>query len=363
MSYTINKSNGGVLTTILDGDKDQNSTDLTLFGKKFNSYGELLNENFVFLLENFADSNAPVHPIAGQLWFNTATQQLNVYNGSDFISNIAPVVADTKPPIMQAGNFWIDSNKQQLHFNVNSTTSVLAGPIYTQQQGVSGFDVLTVTDSTLAQNSHTVLLVKTGGALVGIFSNDSFDILNSTIPAFNMTRIEKGFNTLPAVICQTTAQRCQTLTTTTGTTVSAENLIQSQVTGLQTIVGPLAVGPATDDTHVVSKLYVDTRYPATPSDYRIKTNIIKIDNALAKVQQLSGYTFDRSDISCPTQTGVIAQEVLQVLPEAVIGSDNTTYAVAYGNMVGLLIEAIKEQQLHIDELKTQVAGLIKLNKE
>lgn len=87
------------------------------------------------------------------------------------------------------------------------------------------------------------------------------------------------------------------------------------------------------------------------SDERLKSNIVKIDNALEKVSELNGYTFDRTDIDCDRQTGVIAQEVLEVLPEAVIKNENGIYSVAYGNMVGLLIEAIKEQQQQIDNLR------------
>ena len=92
------------------------------------------------------------------------------------------------------------------------------------------------------------------------------------------------------------------------------------------------------------------------SDARIKTNITKIDNALDKVEQLNGYTFDRTDIKGPRQTGVIAQEVLKVLPEAVIGSEDTTYAVAYGNMMGLMIEAIKELNAKVADLQNQLAN-------
>ena len=68
---------------------------------------------------------------------------------------------------------------------------------------------------------------------------------------------------------------------------------------------------------------------------------------------LSGYTYLRTDIDA-RQTGVIAQEVLKVLPEAVSGSEETNYTVAYGNMIGLLIQAIKEQQIQIDELKSKL---------
>jgi hypothetical protein len=96
------------------------------------------------------------------------------------------------------------------------------------------------------------------------------------------------------------------------------------------------------------------------SDIRVKKNIERIPNALDKVCQLNGYTFERTDVKfdnegAPTvpvkQTGVIAQEVLKVLPEAVTGDEESHYSVAYGNMVGLLIEAVKELKAEVDELK------------
>ncbi len=92
------------------------------------------------------------------------------------------------------------------------------------------------------------------------------------------------------------------------------------------------------------------------SDIRVKTNITKIDDALSKVEQLNGYTFDRTDSVTSRQTGVIAQEVLKVLPEAVLGSEDTTYSVAYGNMMGLMIEAIKELNAKVVDLQNQLAN-------
>lgn len=87
------------------------------------------------------------------------------------------------------------------------------------------------------------------------------------------------------------------------------------------------------------------------SDRRLKTNIEVIPDALAKVSTLSGYTFDRVDMDTARQTGVIAQEVQAVLPEAVTETSDGTLTVAYGNMMGLMIEAIKELKAEIDELK------------
>ena len=87
------------------------------------------------------------------------------------------------------------------------------------------------------------------------------------------------------------------------------------------------------------------------SDIKLKDNIEVIENAIEKVQAIRGITYNRKDIEGnPRQTGVIAQEVEKVLPEAVDTKEDIKN-VAYGNMVGLLIEAIKEQQAQIDELR------------
>ena len=86
----------------------------------------------------------------------------------------------------------------------------------------------------------------------------------------------------------------------------------------------------------------------TTSDNRVKEDIVRIEGALDKVEKLSGYTFTYSQTK-QRSTGVIAQEVQEVLPEAVSGEQ--TLSVAYGNMVGLLIEAIKELKAEIDDIK------------
>ena len=102
------------------------------------------------------------------------------------------------------------------------------------------------------------------------------------------------------------------------------------------------------------------------SDIRYKKNIEAIDGALDKVKSLKGVTFEwdndafRADENTKKPnftrraTGVIAQDVEKVLPEAVCENEDGMKNVAYGNMVGLLIEAIKEQQVQIDELKAQL---------
>lgn len=83
MSYIINNSRGQVITVVSDGTVNTSSTDLSLLGRGVTEYGEYQNENFVFLLENFANSTAPLQPILGQLWYNSATDTLHTYNSAN----------------------------------------------------------------------------------------------------------------------------------------------------------------------------------------------------------------------------------------------------------------------------------------
>jgi|TARA_R110002096_G_scaffold95066_1_gene213407 hypothetical protein len=89
------------------------------------------------------------------------------------------------------------------------------------------------------------------------------------------------------------------------------------------------------------------------SDERLKDNIETIPDALDKVCQMRGVTFNRTDFNGEKQMGVIAQEVEKVIPEVVRedDSEDKIKSVAYGNMVGVLIEAIKDLKAEVDELK------------
>lgn len=95
------------------------------------------------------------------------------------------------------------------------------------------------------------------------------------------------------------------------------------------------------------------------SDRRVKENIVTIDNALDKVTKLRGVYYNRTDVEDKSQKiGVIAQEIQEVLPQVVL-EENDRLSVAYGNLAGVFIEAIKEQQTQIEELKTIINGLTK----
>ena len=89
------------------------------------------------------------------------------------------------------------------------------------------------------------------------------------------------------------------------------------------------------------------------SDANLKDNIRTIENALEKVSNINGVLFEWKSTG-DTSAGVVAQEVEKVLPEVVKTLDGKT--VNYNGLIGLLIEAIKEQQVQIEELKKKVDG-------
>lgn len=188
MSYKINTTDGRLLVDLVDGRSDTDTTDLTLVGRNFTGYGEAFNENFIKLLENFASVSQPEHPIVGQIWYDKSDGRLKVYNGVQFRSADTTVVSDTQP-VMLAGDIWIDSARKQIYFNDGSAT-ILAGPIFTELQGESGFRVESLLDR--FGNLKTVLKIMIGDDVVAIVSKEKFTAANVE-PGFGK-EIEIGIN-------------------------------------------------------------------------------------------------------------------------------------------------------------------------
>ena len=83
MSYIINNSRGNVIAIVADGTVNTTATDLTLVGRGVTNYGTAESENYVYLLENFANSTAPLLPILGQLWYNSNTDTISAYSSAN----------------------------------------------------------------------------------------------------------------------------------------------------------------------------------------------------------------------------------------------------------------------------------------
>ena len=190
MAYQINKTSGALLVNLADGQIDSTSSDLSLIGRGYTGFGEAVNENFVKILENFANASAPANPLAGQIWWDTSVSRLKVYTGTNWTTGGGPIVSPQQP-VMVAGDMWINNDANQLYF-FDGTDLELAGPIYNAFQGKSGPEVITVLDNT--GTSRTIVKYWVGGTFVGLWSKIAFTPQNvDTIPSFTGD-VVKGFN-------------------------------------------------------------------------------------------------------------------------------------------------------------------------
>jgi len=155
MAVTINKTDGIVLTTIQDGNIDTASTNLALIGRLYRNYGELVNENFVKLLENFANSSAPTSPIVGQLWYNTSTGSINIYRATGFtgLANLTTSAAQPNSP--RQSDLWFDTVDGQLKL-YSGTAWIVVSPLYSSSQLKTGVFAETIRD---VLNSNHVCIV------------------------------------------------------------------------------------------------------------------------------------------------------------------------------------------------------------
>ncbi len=252
MAYQINKTSGALLVNLADGQIDTVSTDITLIGKNYTGFGEAINENFVKMLENFANASSPSNPLAGQIWWDTSASRLKVYTGTDWTTGGGPIVQPTQPG-MVAGDMWINNDANQLYF-FDGTDLELAGPIYNAFQGKSGPEVITVLDNT--GTSRTIVKYWVGGTFVGLWSKIAFTPQNvDTIPSF-VGDVVKGFNTVDAdFVFAGTAARTSALVDSNNISRTAAQFLASDsddaTSGALTVRNNLGLTVGLTDNNVV----------------------------------------------------------------------------------------------------------------
>jgi len=189
MAYTINRTDGSLLTTIADGTIDNSSSSMTLIGKNSESYGVALNENYVRLLENHSSDTAPTSPQTGQLWFDPANNVLSVYDGTIFKALGAAEASVTEPTTSQIGDTWYDADNKQLHV-YDGTEFTLVGPLYTETELKSGTVIETILDDGLAE--HVVTIQYVNNEIVSVTSKDTSFIPNDPTIVASFPTIETG---------------------------------------------------------------------------------------------------------------------------------------------------------------------------
>jgi len=168
MPYAINKYNGTLIATVADGTIN-NTTDLKIIGKNYAGYGEVQNENFLYLLENFANNNPPPRPIQGQLWFDSSNSKLKFYDGGKFRTTGGAEIGPSAPTGLSVGDFWFDTTSKQLNA-WDGANFILVGP-----QGVSGSQTTQMQSVSLRDTtgtSHPVISAVVNGKTIFIINPD-----------------------------------------------------------------------------------------------------------------------------------------------------------------------------------------------
>lgn len=192
MPYSLTHFNGNILGqtgTVADGQLDS-STNLSLPGPNYVGYGQKLNENLIYLLENFASGStfAPNKPVVGQLWYDTTNQILNVYTVDQVWSSVNGITpSQSQPATAVSGDIWFNQNTNQM-FLFDDGRFKLIGPIYTKAMGVSGAVPVIINDANSAGTTHNVLQLQFGDTVIATFSADAYFTPTPPIPGFPIIR-------------------------------------------------------------------------------------------------------------------------------------------------------------------------------
>jgi len=191
MSYIINNSRGNIVAVIPDGTTNTSSTSLSLVGQGVTNYGTAENENWVYLLENFASPSAPLLPILGQLWYNSTTDTLNSYSTGNVWIGLASTA-------------YVDAQKVSPEFigiptaptagNGTSTTQI-ATTAFVQNQ-LSG-NILTLGSISAAGNISTSGTVSAAGNITGanIVAQGSISAIGGPIGLPKLTSTQRNLLT------------------------------------------------------------------------------------------------------------------------------------------------------------------------
>ena len=277
MAYTINKTDGTVVATITDGTVD-NTTSLQLFGKSYSGFGEGLNENLVKLLENAASTAAPTAPLKGELWFDTTTNQLKVYDGTSFKPTGGSKSSASQPTSPSAGDLWHDTANDQVSVYTGSAW-LLVGPVYTSGQTLSGWKIETLASS---GGNKVVSSMYAGNTRVAILSKETF---TPSATQTGFAEIKAGLtlnSTLGAVFDGTNTQAANidvsSTTNTSGTIIAGGNFLRADAadttTGALTVDadGGVIIGDAQELSITVSSNDVTVAQTSQDKDLKFTVN-------------------------------------------------------------------------------------------
>ena len=173
MAYTILNTDGTTLTILPDGQVDQYTTSLTLIGKNSNAYGAELNNNFITVLANSANSvgNPPRSPLTGQLWYDTTNKRLKVYDNG--FTSVNGAIVSASAPNGSPGDLWFDTVNGQLKVFTSAGINIV-GPTNSAKLGNIGWYAPATPIKDNLNNAQQVSLLQSYGVTLGLMSCQAF---------------------------------------------------------------------------------------------------------------------------------------------------------------------------------------------
>jgi hypothetical protein len=196
MPYNLSFFDGRAFITLADGVVDQQaSSSLYLIGKDVTSYGTIQNDNFLWLLENFAGTVEPVNKVQGQIWFDKSSTVLKpkIYDGGEWRTFGLTTAGESSSTNATSGDLWFDTSKNQLFVKNTSSSYTLVGPEAVPGFGRTRFSSRSVLDT--GNNLHACIVMYVDGSILGAVSNDEFFV--NTADEIYLAGIEfigRGFN-------------------------------------------------------------------------------------------------------------------------------------------------------------------------
>lgn len=329
MAYTINRYNGTVLTSVEDGTINQ-TTEIKFVGKNYSGYGEIQNENFLHLLENFANNSPPNKAISGQLWYDSSISKLKFYDGVKWRAAGSTEVSNSDPVGLVEGDLWYKPSTKQIFVKTSDNNFVLVGP------QVAGVDVTQLISDSVVDTqaiSQPIIKATVNGQVVFVVSNTEFIIGGAdTIPGFD--KIRRGITLV------------NTQAITDGITTNSGNPNEPVIWG--TASNALKLDGKTSSDFVLSSGGNFTDIITTPSDGVLIDNILQIyvdsTSDIGIIENTAGNTIQFNITEGSTLKNIFKTTTTGITPNVTntynIGASNFAWNTVYAtNFVGTATSA------------------------
>jgi len=320
MAYTINNYNGTTFAVVADGTLDTTSS-LKLAGRNYAGYGEFLNENLLWMLQNFASNVSPTNPTVGQLWFNTTSNVLSVYGAAGYIQ-LSDITSTTASDA--ALHSAIQANIATVNANIIANVATLTSNAAAQTTEINSLwanaaaqttEINSLWANAATQDTHLSTIdsnVLAANAAIALRANIDGPTFTGT-PATTTPSIGDRSTKIAStayVMTQDDVRRGYIDTNITANIALLTDYTDTALAGKAPLLSPIFIGDPTTSTPLIgdrSASLATTQYVMSQDDIRrvyVDTNIAA--NILALSTAVNNNLALKAPVADPTFTGTVS---------------------------------------------------------